>query len=47
VGRALPEELPPDDAEEKAEARKRLERRYSAEYGKKVTVDTTKPSPAC
>jgi hypothetical protein len=33
--------------EEKAEARTRLERRYSAEYGKKVTVDTTGPSRAC
>ena len=28
---------------EKAEARARLERRYSAEYGKQVTVDTTGP----
>jgi hypothetical protein len=33
--------------EEKAEARTRLERRYSSEYGKKVTVDTTGPSRAC
>ena len=30
---------------EKAEARARLERRYSSEYGKKVTVDTTGPQP--
>ena len=30
---------------EKAEARARLERRYSAEYGKQVTVDTTGPQP--
>ena len=32
-------------AEEKAEARARLERRYSAEYGKKVSVDTTDAQP--
>jgi hypothetical protein len=31
--------------EEKAEARTRLERRYSSEYGKKVAVDTTGPQP--
>ncbi|HZV55224.1 MAG TPA: 4Fe-4S dicluster domain-containing protein [Rhodocyclaceae bacterium] len=31
--------------EEKAEARARLERRYSEEYGKKVTVDTTDAQP--
>jgi len=31
--------------EEKAESRARLERRYSAEYGKKVTVDTTDAQP--
>jgi ferredoxin len=31
--------------EEKAEARTRLERRYSSEYGKKVTVDTTGAQP--
>ena len=30
---------------EKAEARARLERRYSAQYSKKVTVDTTEASP--
>ena len=30
---------------EKAEARVRLERRYSQEYGKPVTVDTTGPQP--
>ena len=30
---------------EKAEARARLERRYSQEYGKQVTVDTTGPQP--
>jgi len=30
---------------EKAEARTRLERRYSSEYGKKVAVDTTGPQP--
>ena len=30
---------------EKAEARARLEKRYSAEYGKKVTVDTTEAQP--
>ncbi len=32
-------------AEEKAEARARLERRYSAEYGKQVSVDTTDAQP--
>ncbi|MFO1326593.1 MAG: 4Fe-4S dicluster domain-containing protein [Rubrivivax sp.] len=32
-------------AEEKAEARTRLERRYSDEYGKKVSVDTTEAQP--
>ena len=32
-------------AKEKAEARMRLERRYSAQYGKKVTVDTTEAAP--
>ena len=31
--------------EEKAEARARLERRYSAEYGKKVSVDTKEALP--
>jgi hypothetical protein len=31
--------------EEKAEARARLERRYSAQYHKKVTVDTTEALP--
>ncbi|MFN3884937.1 MAG: hypothetical protein ACK4Q4_09300, partial [Rhodocyclaceae bacterium] len=31
--------------EEKAEARARLEKRYSEEYGKKVTVDTTPAQP--
>ncbi len=31
--------------EEKAEARARLERRYSQEYGKQVSVDTTGPQP--
>ncbi len=31
--------------EEKAESRARLERRYSAQYGKKVTVDTTEALP--
>ncbi|HMS81146.1 MAG TPA: hypothetical protein PKC20_16770 [Burkholderiaceae bacterium] len=31
--------------QEKAEARLRLERRHSAEYGKKVTVDTTDAQP--
>ncbi|MCL2345601.1 MAG: 4Fe-4S dicluster domain-containing protein [Desulfobulbus sp.] len=30
---------------EKAESRARLERRYSEEYGKAVTVDTTDPQP--
>ncbi len=33
--------------EEKAEAKARLERRYSGEYGKEVTVDTTEAQPAC
>ena len=32
-------------AAEKAEARARLERRYSAQYGKKVSVDTTEALP--
>ena len=31
--------------EEKAQARARLERRYSEEYGKKVSVDTTEAQP--
>ena len=31
--------------QEKAEARARLERRYSSEYGKKVTVDGTEAQP--
>ncbi|MCC6658734.1 MAG: hypothetical protein IT512_11165, partial [Rhodocyclaceae bacterium] len=31
--------------QEKAEARARLERRYSQEYGKQVSVDTTGPQP--
>ena len=31
--------------QEKAEARARLERRYSAEYGKQVSVDTTEAQP--
>ncbi len=31
--------------EEKAESRARLEARYSAEYGKPVSVDTTPPQP--